>query len=196
MNILRIVVTPNICCQRNIGLAFECFTTNHLNYDFTQLLLRLEDLPTNRGDVIVWRHLVSWLDGVQELLEAVTTHNAQWTKISCHELGYQPSNCGSAFSRTIVGSVICFFEEDGPPKECVYSFVCFADKCEAKLVMPPPWTSCIPHNLHHTFTTSFPFSLFATDASKYSQTGLVRFLVDIWSIQGSTPASSYSIPNK
>ena len=89
---------------------------------------------------------------------------------------------------TIVGSVVCFYKEDGPPNECMYSSVCFADKCEAKLVVPPPWTSCIPHNLHRTFTTSFSFSLIATGALKYSQTGLVRFLVNIWLVQGPTPA--------
>ena len=87
---------PNIRCQRNIGLAFESFTQ--------LLLLRLEDLPTNRGDVSVRRHLVPWLDGVQELSEAVTTHDAQWTKISCHELGDQPSNCGRHVPRTLANN--------------------------------------------------------------------------------------------
>ena len=153
----------------------------------------------NCGDVSVRRHLLPWLDGVQELSKAVTTHNAQWTMISCYELGDQPSNCGSAFSRTLANN--CWqcrllFEEAGPPKERVYSSVCFADKCEARLVMLPLWTSCIPHHLHHTFTTFFLFSLIATGTSKYCQTGLVRFLVDIWSVLGPTPASSYLNLNK
>ena len=36
---------PNICCQRKIGLAYESF--------MQLLLLCLEDLPTNHGDMSV-----------------------------------------------------------------------------------------------------------------------------------------------
>ena len=83
------------------------------------------------------------------------------------------------YLQTIVVNVACFTEELGPPKVCLYSSGCFANNCKVKLVVPPPWTRCTPHSLHRTFLMSFPFSLASTDALKYSQIGLVRFLVDM-----------------
>ena len=66
--------------QHGAGLQVSCITPP----------LSSGSLATTFSDVIsVQRCLEPWLDGIQELLETIASYNAQWTKVSCHDIRYQ-----------------------------------------------------------------------------------------------------------
>ena len=65
---------------------------------------------------------------------AVTIHNAQWTKTSCHKLCYQLGNCVALCSVENLGkyvvnivSIACFTEELEPSKGQLYILACFSN---------------------------------------------------------------------